>query len=254
MGIKLKSNQIGPWHTKINVPVEQGLEAWFTFDTDAKRFFFNRAKDKPDAVIVGSPVAYATHGRFKGLANYLRTAVRETDGQTLIVVGKATAPIPAGASTTGDATTPFYVGNYRGASVTEGVAGTAYGTSLYHVQPATVTGGAARANDTGGATSAVTSVGAGEVPTDWGLRVLRTSSAMATRVQNLTRNTMVQGSDLRARALADSVFHIGSGTAVFGGEVDISAVAIFSRAITDAELNEVAAAIRKRMLRLGINV
>lgn len=65
---------------------------------------------------------------------------------------------------------------------------------------------------------------------------------------------MVQGSDLRARALADSVFHIGSGTAVFGGEVDISAVAIFSRAITDAELNEVAAAIRKRMLRLGINV
>lgn len=256
MDIKLKSNQIGPWHTKINVPVEQGLEAWFTFDTDAKRFFFNRAKDKPDAVIVGSPVAYPTHGRFKGLADYLRTAIRETDGQTLIVVGKAAAPIPAGASTTGDATTPFYVGNYRGASVTAGVAGTAYGTSLYHVQPATVTGGAARANDTGGggATSAVTSVGAGEVPTEWGLRVLRTSSAMATKVQNLTRNTMAQGTDLRARALADSVFQIGSGAAVFGGEVDISAVAIFSRAITDAELNQVATAMRKRMLRLGINV
>lgn len=254
MGIKLKSNQIGPWHTKINVPVEQGLEAWFTFDTDAKRFFFNRAKDKPDAVIVGTPVAYPTHGRFKGLVNYLRTAVRETDGQTLIVVGKAAAPIPAGASTTGDATTPFYVGNYRGASVTEGVAGTAYGASLYHVQPATFTGGASRANDTGGATSSVTSVGTGEVPTDWGLRVMRTSSAMVTKVQNLTRNTMAQGNDQRVRALADSVFQIGSGTAAFGGEVDISAVAIFSRAITDAELNEVASAMRKRMLRLGINV
>lgn len=184
----------------------------------------------------------------------LEAPVGKTDGQTLIVVGKAAAPIPAGASTTGDASTPFYVGNYRGASVTEGVAGTAYGTSLYHVQSATFTGGGARANDTGGATSAVTSLGAGEVPTEWGLRVMRTSSAMATKVQNLTRNTMVQGTDLRARALADSVFQIGSGTAAFGGEVDISAVAIFSRAITDAELNEVAAAMRKRMQRLGINV
>lgn len=180
--------------------------------------------------------------------------MRETDGITLIVVGKAAVPIPAEASTTGDATTPFYVGNYRGGSVTEGITGTAYGTSLYHVQPATLTGGAARANGTGGATSAINSLGGGEVPTEWGIRVLRVSSTMALKVQNLTRNTMSQGSDLRPRVLSDSLFQIGSGTAAFGGEVDISSVAIYDRVVTDAELNEIAAAKRKRMWRLGINV
>jgi hypothetical protein len=50
------------------------------------------------------------------------------------------------------------------------------------------------------------------------------------------------------------VFQIGSGSAAFGGEVDISAVAIYSRVLNDTELNEVATAMRKRMLRLGINV
>lgn len=253
MGISLRSAHIGPWNTKVNVAVADGLKAWFTFDTDAKRFFYNRAKDEPDAVIVGAPVAYPTHGRFKGLTNYLKTSIRETDGITLIVVGKSAAPIPAEASITGDATTPFYVGNYRGASITEGVTGSAYGSSLYHVQPATLTAGCARVNGEV-ATSAPTSLGVGEDPADWGIRVLRASSGFPTKVQNLTRNTMVQSSDLRSRVLADSLFRIGSGTAAFGGEVDISAVAIYSRVLSDAELNEVAAAMRKRMLRLGINV
>lgn len=254
MGIALKSSHIGPWHTKVNVAVANGLKAWFTFDTDARRFFYNRAQNQPDAVVIGTPIAYPTHGRFKGLTSYLRTAIKETDALTLIVVGKAVSPIPADASTTGDATTPFYVGNYRGASVTEGVTGSAYGTSLYHVRPDSLTGGAARDNGTGAATSAPNSLGAGEIPTEWGIRVLRVSSSMALKVQNLTRNTMSQGADLRPRALSDSLFQIGSGTAAFGGEVDISSVAIYDRVITDAELNEIAAAKRKRMWRLGINV
>ena len=254
MGIALKSNHIGPWHTKVNVAVADGLKAWFTFDTDARRFFYNRAKNQPDAVIIGNPIAYPTHGRFKGLTNYLRTSIRETDGVTLIVVGKAAVPIPVEASLTGDETTPFYVGNYRGVSVTEGTTGSAYGSSLYHVQPETITGGSTRENGVGGATSSVSHLGGGEVPTEWGIRVLRASSTIATRVQNLTRNTLYQSSDLRHRVLSDSLFQIGSGTAAFGGEVDISSVAIYDRVVTDEELNEIAAAKRKRMWRLGINV
>lgn len=256
MGIKFRSNQIGPWQTKINAPVDvdQGLEGWFTFDTDAKRFFFNRAKGKPDALIVGTPVAYPTHGRFKGLANYLKTSIREADGMTLIVVGKAAKEIPEDSSTTGDANTPFYVGNYRGASLTPGVTGTAYGSSLYHVKPNSLTGGATRSNNTGGATSSVRSLGAGEISSEWGIRVMRAASNMALKVQNLTRGTESQSTDVNPRVLSDSLFQIGSGTAVFGGEVDISAVAIYSRVLSDFELNEVAAAMRKRMLRLGISV
>ena len=83
---------------------------------------------------------------------------------------------------------------------------------------------------------------------------MRAASNMALKVQNLTRGTEAQSTDVNPRVLADSLFQIGSGTAVFGGEVDISAVAIYSRVLTDLELNDVAAAMRKRMLRLGINV
>lgn len=77
----------------------------------------------------------------------------------------------------------------------------------------------------GAATSAAHSLGAGEVATEWGIRALRSSSSMLTKVQNLTRNTVLQGTDGASRVLSDSVFQIGSGSAAFGGEVDISAVA-----------------------------
>lgn len=56
---------------------------------------------------------------------------------------------------------PFYVGNYRGASLTEGVVGTAYGSSLYHVKPDSLTGGAIRMTEAGAATSSVRSFGNG---------------------------------------------------------------------------------------------
>lgn len=254
MGIKLISNNtLAPWNSKVVPPVSRGLEGWFNFDTDAGRFGYNRALGKPDANIIGAPVAFATHGRFKGLSNYLQTKIAETDEVTLIVVGKAAAAIPAGASTTGDANTPFYVGNYRGNSVTPGVTGSAYGASLYHVATATLTGGACRDNGAGGATSAVNSV-SGEVPTDWSIRVMRSSSAMLTKTQNLTKNLMSQGNDVRARALSDSLFRIGSGTAAFGAEVDISAVIIHSVVLTDDELAKQVEIVRKRMARLGIVV
>ncbi|POA82531.1 hypothetical protein C1882_21860 [Pseudomonas sp. FW305-E2] len=95
---------------------------------------------------------------------------------------------------------------------------------------------------------------AGEVATDWGIRCLRSSSSMFTKVQNLTKNITTQGTDSASRVLADSLFQIGSGSAAFGGEVDISGVAIYSRPLSDDELNAVATWWRKRMLRLGIVV
>lgn len=254
MGIKLISNNtLAPWNSKVVPPVSRGLEGWFNFDTDAGRFGFNRALGKPDASIIGAPVAFATHGRFKGLSNYLQTKIAETDEVTLIVVGKAAAAIPAGASTVGDATTPFYAGTYRGNSVTPGVTGPAYGASLYHVGTATLTAGACRENGAGGGTSAVNSV-SGEVPTDWSIRVMRAASGVATKTQNLTKNLMSQGNDLRARALSDSLFRIGSGTTSFGAEVDISTVIIHSVLLTDDELAKQVEIVRKRMARLGIVV
>ncbi len=50
------------------------------------------------------------------------------------------------------------------------------------------------------------------------------------------------------------MIRIGGASSTFGGEVDISAVAIYSVALTDAEMALVAEAMRKRTTRLGISV
>lgn len=254
MSVKIiSSDTVAPWNSKVLPPVPRGLEGWFTFDTDASRFSRNRAIGKADAKIVGTPVAFAGYGRFKGLTNFIQTEIGETDEQTLIVVGRAVSPIPEGSSTVGDANTPFYLGNYRGSSITPGVSGVSYGTSLYHVAPATLTGGASRNNGSNAATSSVRSL-SGEVPTDWAIRVLRAKSGALLDVRNVTKGTSVAGTDSQARVLTDAKFRIGSGTQAFGAEVDISFAGIHSVFLTDAELAAQVTVIRTRMARLGITV
>lgn len=243
-----------PWNSKVRPAVSRGLEAWFTFDTDAARFGFNRAMDKGNAAIIGAPQAFAAHGRFKGLTNFLQTQASETADQTLIVIGKAAAPIPAGASGGGDANTPYYVGNRYGASIPAGYTGVALGTSLYHRNPATLTATGGRMTTDG--TNA--DIGAldlsADVPTDWGIRVMRVAANGVSVVQNITRGLRRDGTLATARVLSDAKHRIGSATTGFGAEVDISAVAIFSSFLTDSELAQVVALMRKRMSRLGITV
>lgn len=240
------------WNQKLVAPVNRGLEGWFQFDTDAARFGFNRALNKSNAAMIGLPVAYATHGRFKGLSNYLQTPIGETEEMTFLVVGKAAAAIPAGASGAGDANTPFYVGNYRGMSKTSGYAGAVLGTNLFHVGAATVTGQGARSDGAGGVSNGNVSL-TGEAPVNWAIRGIRVSNG-ETKVFNLTSGTSLVIANTASRILADTNIRIGSGTQNFGAEVDISAVVIASVAWTDSEIQAVATKMRNRMLRLGIVV
>lgn len=254
MTLALRSNDIVlPWNSIVVPPAPRGLEGWFTFDTDVTRFNRNHVAGKAAAAIIGTPEAFPGYGRFKGLSNYIQTDIAETDEQTLIVVGRAVSPIPAGASAGGDANTPFYVGNYQGQSVTPGVSGGAFGTSMYHVAPAGLTGIASRNNGSNVATSAAVSL-TGEVPTDWSIRVLRTKSGVPTELRNVTKGIVQLGASSNARVLTGTKFRIGSGTTGFAGLVDISFVGIFSAYHTDAELASNLVPVRNRMTRFGIMV
>lgn len=248
MGIKLIANDtIAPWNSKVIPPVTTGLEAWFTFDTDASRFGFNRALDKPNAVIVGAPVAFATHGRFKGLANYIQTNIGETDAMTLIAVCRAvTAPADAASGI-------MAVGNFRGTPITPGFTGNAFGVSLASASPSGFTGYAARDGGAGSISSAPAQ-NTTDTPTQWGIRGVRTKSGEATKIFNTTNGLSALSNLSSNRVRSDSLFRIGSATVDFTGECDISAAAIFSVALTDSQIEEVVALMRKRMTRLGINV
>ena len=141
MGIKLVSpGALAPWYTKVIPPVSRGLEGWFCFDTAIERVGFNRALGKSNAKVIGAPVVFSTHARFKGGSNYLETAIAETPDLTIIVVGKASGPLGG----TGTSTAVPYVGNYGGAS--NGLSG---GVELYHITDSTLTGQANRLNSAG---------------------------------------------------------------------------------------------------------
>jgi hypothetical protein len=61
-------------------------------------------------------------------------------------------------------------------------------------------------------------------------------------------------SGLAAREVSGNKYRIGGATIDFAADADISAVAIYASALTDAEIDAVAAAMRKRALRLGLSV
>jgi ribosomal protein L24 len=249
MGIKLIARDTtAPWTSVVVPPVTRGLEAWFTFDTDAARFTFNRAMGKPNAILVGAPVAYPTHGRFKGLSNYLQTPIAETDEQTIFAVYKCVL------TPTNDATSGYVVGNFRGKSRTPGREGQdSSGVTLY--APASGLVGKVSRHNGAGAVAFDDILGTGMTPaTSWSLRAIRTKSGQVSKVFDFTAGVSIEGVTTAARDLADTKLRIGSGTAFISGECDISSVAIYSSYLTDDEIAQVAAVMRKRMTRLGVAV
>lgn len=251
MGILLISKDtVAPWNTKVIAPVTRGLEAWFTFDTDAARFSFNRAPNKPNAKIVGAPVAYSTHGRFTSLVNFLQTQVMDSAKVTIIAVGRSPVALPDPFPVPDPR--PVYASTFSGPSITPGIVGTSFGVTLSNSSAALLNSTAARNNGTGGISTG--QVNTADTPTAWGIRVLRTSDAEGTMVQNVTQGTKTVGTTLTQRALTANAFRIGSSISQFTGEVDISSIAIYSEALTDDEIALVAARMRTRMQRLGITV
>lgn len=248
MGLKFTSpGALAPWYTKVIPPVVRNLEGWFCFDTALERIGFNRAPGKGNAKLVGNPTVYPTHARFKGGTNYLETLIAESAKFTVLVVGKAAGPLGG----TGTPTAAPYVGNYAGVSSSPLGSG---GMCLYHQTDTTLGGQAWRVNATGdGATSSQAT--AADTPATWGLRVLRCDGVNGTKVMNLTTGINSNQPLATPRITALSPLRIGGvyGT-TFLGETDISHVVVFSDALTDDEISQVAAVMRRRMARLGILV
>ena len=254
MGVELISvGSQAPWYTKVSPPVTRGLEGWFCFDTDISRIGLNRAPGKPDATIVGSPTVFSSYARFTGLSHYLNTGINETADMTILVVGKAANAIPAGAAATGDATTPMYCGTFFGpGTIVDGYPSTT-GIGLHHNAPAVQVLTAGRSSGAGLTTSAQAQIAA-DVPTAWGLRVGRTGKDTLNFTENLTTNKSQANPTSTIRVPSNKTLRIGGGYMNFAAQVDISQIVIYSVALTDGEINQIATLMRKRAARLGISV
>lgn len=247
MGIKLISNDtVAPWYAKVVPPVTRGLEGWFTFDTDVARFSLNRVIGKSNGSIIGSPVAYPTHGRFKGNTNFLLTPIKDSDEVTLYAVVKALVAPTSNA----DGVAP--IASYSGTSVTPEIPGSSGGSNIFLRANSVVSAGMARSP--GGVYNLELLNLVGGSPLSWRLLVAKSKTGDFTKVFDLTNNVSITGTDVTKRPLNDQFFRIGSASRDYAGESDISAAAIYTAYHSDAEIAAVAGAIRKRMLRLGIIV
>ena len=252
MGVLLvATGAVAPWNSKVALPVTRGLEGYFTFDTDAARFGFNRAPGKSDALITGAPVAYASHGRFNGQANFLTTKIAETVEQTIIVVGKSAASVISGGTQSDQ---PFYVSNSYGSAVNPPYVGqSATGVSLSHPDNARLAAAGCRDNGSGVPVSGSVSLTA-TAANNWAIRALRVAAGGFNTALDLTFGGSAVGANSNARTLNDKTYRIGGAALNNSALVDISAVAIYSVALTDSEIQLVAGVMRKRMARLGIVV
>jgi hypothetical protein len=252
MGVLIvATGAVAPWNSKVALPVMRGLEGYFTFDSDSARFGFNRAPGKSDALITGAPLSFASHGRFNGQLNFLTTKIAETANQTIIVVGKSANALDAGAAVTDQ---PVYVSNDYGTAVNSPYTGiTATGVGLYHPSNDRLQGAAARDNGSGAGSSAAVSLTASPA-TSWAIRAVRSIDTGENVVLDLTAGLSAVGTNKNARVLNNKTFRIGGRAIGNSALIDISAVAIYSVALTDAEIQLIAGVMRKRMFRLGIAV
>lgn len=251
MGTKIISQSLAPWNTKIAPPVANGLVGWFNFDTDVSRFNFNRAIDGANASLIGSPTLGNGFGTFTSLSAYLQTDISETDEMTIIALCKSNGIIPGGASAGGDASTPAFVTNYIGQAVTPGYTGNALGVGMFATNPMVLTGFAARDNGSGGVTVGGASVNPDTVAT-WGIRGVRVTGALTTAF-NRTANVEASSGSTGKRVRNNKKLMIGSTTTSFAGKADISAVAIYQRALSNEEIDKIAAFMRIRAARFGIS-
>ena len=231
----------------VTPPIARGLQGWFTFDTSSGSFGRNRAKGKNNAQIVGAPVAYASHGRFKGGLNYLITDISDSDEITIMVVGRA---VITPTSVTDGA---LLVGGYVGTSQTPGITGNATCGNLFFNNGTSVIASASR-NGGAGTSSAGSVTVAGTSPTSWAIRAMRAKTGDVTKVFDLTAGVSNVGTSILQRALSNTKMRIGSATMDFTGESDISVVGIWATYLSDAEIEQNAELMRNRMQRLGISV
>lgn len=229
-------NSNAPWYSKVVPPVARGLAGWYCADTASGRAAFNRVLDRPNGTIAGAPVPSANSVKFVGNSAYIETGIAETAEMTIIALLKTQNPVSAAAQV-------YAVSSYASPDI---------GLSLYSNVAGFLVGAAARTNGSGGQISGAATIAAPDQT--WVLASL-TVSAAQTKLRNLTAGTSALGSSSASRVVAGAGLRIGSSRTAGGanaGEINISHAIVYTAALSDEEIDQIAVLMRKRAMRLGI--
>lgn len=212
------------------VPVRDGLEGAYLFGDGVTQIPKNYAQDKPDATVVGALSVGAGYATFNE-TGYLDTGITETADMTVITVAR---------DSTGSADpAPGLIGNFIDAT-RGGLAISTNGATGYR---------ATEVKD-----STLRSIPILAAQENFTIQALRARNLKTSSLKNLTSGDETIGSSTAARTVysAGTIWIGRIPNTGFKGFNDQVAALIFSRALTDAELDLVAAWLRGYCASKGI--
>lgn len=219
------------------------LEALYLLDTSVGKASRNFAPRRPGGACVGDLVFEAsTPPQFDGLVKYVQTSTGETAEHTIfsVVLFEDTG--------VDDAHRPMFYGTFRSQAAAGG--GLTFGQSLYIIGGANnLTLAATRGTDV----SNDTAVGTAIVGFPSGSYALIADRVSATKSElfNLTSGISNSANFATPRFLSTGKYRIGSGSEQFGGLCRVASWWKFPRALSNGEMDLMAAVVREREARWG---
>lgn len=232
----------------IRPPVTDGLEFWNYYGgaSDMRR---NLAPNKPAAIPVGDPTGGDFYIRCVGMTDYIQTAAEASAQFTLIAVAKAVMP---------DAGNAPMISNTGSMSQTGKVTTTGGAIYLNDVTPGNnlMRLSAMQAANNGGANQMVVASTDDFDASAPGVRMFTgRCEADGDRIAKIMGTTLTRGTNSALPAMLGQPYRIGSQYTSGGvGIVDIYAAIIYSRALSDAELDTVYDFVRTFYARRGITI
>lgn len=208
------------------LPVERSIKGLFFLWDDLDRAVINHVPG-PDLVVRGTPVMNSHYAECDGMANYFETSIYEVDEMT-VIAACWNPDANAGGS-------PMYFGNYLGAGQSPHGGLSPAGFGIYSSTSSNIRGLASRLN-ADAADSPVTTVGeAADAIGFYSFRALDTGGTSLKSWETGTRTTNSGSTFANPRLPNIMPFRIGSGHTTWAGLANVSIVAIYHAALTNAE-------------------
>lgn len=221
------------------LPVLDGLEGAFFFGDGLSLIGKNFAPGKKDASVKGVPELGANGGIKLGLNNYIDTGIVDSENMTVVSVFRDIAE-------TGTTVKSGIIGNNL--SLATG------GIGMYRNENGLSVSGTAIKVSSPGAANALENASVSIVSGAYTLAALRARNGSASTTNNFTIGASSNGSLSGTRVLGPNNIWIGRlPNAGFSSTHEQMLAMIFSRSLTDAELNKVAAHARKYCASKGQN-
>jgi hypothetical protein len=226
-------------------PITDGLVYWGFLGGSKDASVYNHAPGQTGlATVLGAPTYSTGYAGLQGGVAQFATLAPDTSDQTILVVAQDTDTDAAAA------TRPFFVSNFNSPAVAN-ASRSATGVSLYVTGTGIVTFSSARWDGTAANSGAINL--SGNTLSQWNYFEAYCSNTQR-QLRNRTQSLVINTPASIARDPGTATYRIGGNAVQTTGKSNIALVAIYSRVLASAELDQLYATIKAIMALRGIVV